>query len=339
MNREQWVKIDLELLRRHLSTGRIYSAAEVERWLTAHGFSACGDGGWLVTTETDLGLLDPSEILDGRPAAPADVVAAARIRHLLGSAGAAREDELDVPEARNLANGPTAEAGRSPPAAAGNRLVPAMLWGRHRDVVARCRPFVRRAVKAGSWEAAAAGAELVSLDERPGVLIWKGPSPLVGGDSMLLYPVLDLLVDACREPDQLRWYRKQRRMILGGLDRFWFCLGTLADTEWLIVCDESDDQKPAVAAAALPKLMRWWPDFCDLAPRFEWSVDLPVGWPLWGRKILSMCRSLGVPMVELEKTLNMSPPAVGDRIHRWIEEWAPQGAAAVGRDRVYAQTC
>jgi hypothetical protein len=60
------VKIDLPALIAHLSReeGRTLSQSEVIQWLEDAGFTPAGDY-WSVV-ETDLGQLDPSEVLDVR---------------------------------------------------------------------------------------------------------------------------------------------------------------------------------------------------------------------------------------------------------------------------------
>ncbi|WP_428937814.1 hypothetical protein [Fontivita pretiosa] len=59
------VKIDLARLKAHLSReeGRPLGDEQVLQWLHDAGFISSGEGYWIVA-ESDLGHLDPSEVLE-----------------------------------------------------------------------------------------------------------------------------------------------------------------------------------------------------------------------------------------------------------------------------------
>jgi hypothetical protein len=205
---------------------------------------------------------------------------------------------------------------------------PVALVGAHRDVTRRWKPITHRAVKCGDWDAAIRNLEMRPIHDLSGSFITSGPIPFLPEDCILLYPVLDLLMPACESHDRSVWYATQRNLFLKGFDHFWFCLASLAPAEYLIFTENSDADAPNVAKIALPKLLRWWDVFCDLADRFYTPFGTPLKWTSWGGRALAFSGILGMPEQHIKSLYRSDPRTAGKQMTDWFNGLDHQDTSA-----------
>jgi hypothetical protein len=314
MRRYIWVKIDVDSLRQHLSSldGVACSRTRAELWLRANGFAPSGEG-WVATTETDLAMLRPGEILEGRSATPAEV-------QKTHEALAAFFAEEDGESSAGIADGSIATSPKTYDAALTRSPLdfPIALVGSHSDVIRRWKPITRRAVKDGDWRGAIGALEMCPIRDLEGAIVRSGPGPFLYERCVLLYPVLDTLAEACEQDDREAWYGAQRNLIVRGFEYFWFCLASLAHARFLIVTARSDEDEANVARIALPRLLRWWEVFCELEGRFYTPTGAPAKWTSWGGKSLYFCKRLGMADADIQSLYALDSTTAGRRMTEWF---------------------
>lgn len=198
-------------------------------------------------------------------------------------------------------------------------LVPEALVGPYGAVLSRWRRITDIAVGCGSWEEALADERHVPIGEIDGTLVWHDYS-LDRTHDVLLYVVLDLLLDRTRGPNRQQWYERQAALIEKGVGLFWFALASLAGDAWLVDSKAARGDTRRFATQYLSGVLTWWPKLCQLDQMFTWDGYEMVGWPLWGGRALSACLSIGVSRADVETLLKGEPREAGDRMIRWIAE-------------------
>lgn len=205
-------------------------------------------------------------------------------------------------------------------------LIPRFLIGRPGEVTPVARKVVNRAVRAKDWEAALEGVEWVPIDETPGQIMLKGPSPLIIGEHVVVYSVLDHVINATRRKERADWFRLQSQMLRDGMTSFWFCLCSLSDASWLIRYPPLESERAGFAADVLARMLPFWPKLCDLAPRYSWGIGLPpLPFTIWSCRFFGTLFDMGVPAERLPLK-SRSPLDVGRFAERRLAEFRTRQA-------------
>ena len=297
------VKLNTELIRSRLSGLKGVNLTEqgLHDWLCEHGFAPAGNSWWKVET-ADLANLELDEIVDGLESeVPGD-------DREIGPG-----QRLDV---TRFGAGGTAGV---KPASRLQEKVPRLLIGTHREVTPRWRAIVRRRMSLASWEEALAGEEFVPLADAPGDIVLSGPSLLVQGPNVLVYPVMETILHLARnprDPDRRLQTRLISDLTFSGMKNLWFAIAMLMPGTFLDPMAEESDQVP-VARRALEMLLGWWPQLCALAPRYSYQ-GLPCPWGSWSGFVRRCCVVIGMRLEDSNSLIEIDPLEAGSRIGLWL---------------------
>ena len=184
--------------------------------------------------------------------------------------------------------------------------IPDLLYGRYAEVNARCRKLVSRLARGVAWSEAVDGP-LVDTQDRPGLLVLNGPSPILGGAAHF----------QCYLPHfRVRNAVGQRRLsadveaavFATSLETPWGFLGLLAPANVMWV-HARERYGPLLQAG-----LRYW-SILD-AEGARYSVGMAAGQPLWSvqNNLKYVLANLGVPIAALQVPL--PPRGLSELIER-----------------------
>lgn len=175
-------------------------------------------------------------------------------------------------------------------------MVPEMLCGDTKTVVAACKRHLTRFKRGGSWVEM---GPMVDVAKAPGLIMLDGPSPLLGGNQVRLYaPFRELHNAFSREPVTLDvLVRANLRAFDEALEQGWSVLGL---TSMGCYCWLKDPER---AERFLASVMRHWDELDAAGPRY--TTGMQGGEPLWGppHLVKYALAHRGVPDVRLNQPL------------------------------------
>ncbi len=178
------------------------------------------------------------------------------------------------------------------------QLIPRSLVGPHRTVVRRWKTIARQALENNNdWGGALNGEEFVPLQSTSGLLLTEPDRFPMHEQNVLLYAVPDSIAEVCNQDNFDLQYQAHKHLFMSGLDHFWFCLAHVSTPRWVIDGRTYQKEQAQIVAAAVPKLLRWWPDFLRLATRFDDT------WPAWFHSIGTISHGLKIDSEELHRML------------------------------------
>jgi hypothetical protein len=196
--------------------------------------------------------------------------------------------------------------------------IPALLVGKATPVRRHLRSVLRRVFKEGSWSSVTPALDYIDIDEAPGWIQIHGPMNLLQGDNVVVWLTMEEVWNVgSTGPDS--GYRDLKRILLEGLDHFWFALCLHSGSVFLPFSEERESDRPWVAREALPKMLRWWSVFCSLESRYSMGLPEPAYWPEWGALVVAFCRDLGVDDQELALLQSIDAISAGARIRQLVE--------------------
>jgi hypothetical protein len=151
-------------------------------------------------------------------------------------------------------------------------MVPEMLCGDTKTVVAACKRHLTRFKRGGSWVEM---GPMIDVAEAPGLIMLDGPSPLLGGNQVRLYaPFREMSNAFSREPltlDEL--VGANLRAFDEALQYGWSVLGltSMACYGWL--------RDPERAERFLESVIRHWAELDAVGARY--TTGQQQGEPLW----------------------------------------------------------
>jgi hypothetical protein len=180
----------------------------------------------------------------------------------------------------------------------------------------------------GTWDDVLSPADFIPLAAAPGALVLEGPSGVLRGEHVLLYPVMIELCDLgyVGPGEGVRANEMRKALILSGLRHFWFCLGLLGGSPmWFIDVPEYAAESRRVARVALSALLGCWDAFCALDRRFASGCGLESRWSDWGRRPFDLCSEMGVPESQLAPVRiaagegRLGPQEAAAQIAAWVD--------------------
>jgi hypothetical protein len=211
-------------------------------------------------------------------------------------------------------------------------LVPVALCGTSSAVKDRWASVVRRAIKTGTWGGAIKTDDMIPIDAAQGDIVLGGPYGVVFGDGVMAFHVVAGLAECCKVAatgtggnlNRELWYEGMKALYEDGLGDFWFCLGILgAGSSWFPLATRYDTEAATVARETLSALVRWWPTFARLEPRFSLGV-VAAWWPAWAHIVQGCAAELGISNERLQKLREVPSRDAG----RVIEKWLAQSVSA-----------
>lgn len=305
------LSIDRSRLARRIAGkgGSPISDPELDSWLNARGFVKDGDL-WVAQWLRSLLALMPEEVIDLTNLKGRRVfrTGASYVR-----AAQTLKDLFDVIESRNSAMAQAAE-----PDEIEKCRIPVRLIGRSPKVASSWRTITKRAARAGNWDTALQGMDMIPIDHAPGDLLlhhFAGPHDWT---NVALHAVHDHFATDTRREDRAEWGALERRLLLDGINRFWFCIASL-DGHWSLILDQApNDLKAGMARQILTAFVHWWPEFIRLSPRFLTIGDEPFPWPRWGWWPMQMCLHLGATAEQIKAAADQGPVVSATFMSNWI---------------------
>lgn len=173
--------------------------------------------------------------------------------------------------------------------------IPALFYGRYAEVDAACREVVAGLAGGESWAGAMDDAPIDTQD-RPGLLVLNGPSPLLGGTAQFQCYLPHFQIRSAVGQKKLS-ADVEAEVFAGSLQTAWGVLGLLAPANVMWVYPR-ERYEPLVAASR-----RYWDVLDAEGPRY--SVGMPTGQLLWSvpTNLKYVLANLGVPPAVLRSPL------------------------------------
>jgi hypothetical protein len=150
--------------------------------------------------------------------------------------------------------------------------VPALLYGREKEVQQLCKKSVRDFLNGVEWDEAFASSSTTETTVHDALLVMNGPAPLLSSEvHFRMYVPLAMLLEQMRKGGADEADRD--RAMSACLKSAWGTLGVLAPKNQMLVYP-AQWHRPVVRAAA-----RWWEAFAAVGCRF--TLGLRDGKDLW----------------------------------------------------------
>jgi hypothetical protein len=197
--------------------------------------------------------------------------------------------------------------------------IPTFLIGKATPVRRRMRAAFKRVFKQGGWSQVIAGLDYIDIDDAPGWIQIHGPMNLLEGENVVVWLTMEEMWHS-QPPEPDRTYEELKHILIEGLDYFWFALCILSVGLFLPFDEKREAEAPFVARKALPKLLRWWDEFCRLEPRFSWGLPQTAPWPTWGTLALCFCRDIGASDDDLAFLQSLDAVEAGEQMRVWLRD-------------------
>lgn len=223
----------------------------------------------------------------------------------------------------------------SEPAVSGSDapMIPAILQGTPAEVKRRCKTLARKIVKAGSMAKACAQLEMVPLDSVSGEIVLENAFGWAHGVNIYPCYLASEISGACfdaqeglsSEP-QHDAFATRRRLLLEGLDYFWFALCAQNSNAYNGLRVDDKQERARNAALAVGKVLQWWPQFQTISSRLACRSIVNVHWTdSWGTLVRSLLNDMAISRDEVERIRTLDADAAATAIRQLLERSMPKG--------------